>query len=49
MAELGVAALTALPRSLDAGDWVSSIVTVGVDVLWMRYFWRRRAGFDIDL
>ncbi len=49
MAELGVAALTELPRSLDIGDWVSSIITVGINVLWMSYFWRRRADFDIDL
>ncbi|HST62799.1 MAG TPA: hypothetical protein VLK84_29100 [Longimicrobium sp.] len=49
MAELGVAALTELPTSLDIGDWVSSIITVGINVLWMSYFWRRRADFDIDI
>lgn len=49
MAELGLAALTELPTSLDIGDWVSSIITVGINVLWMSYFWRRRADFDIDI
>ncbi|HYW13947.1 MAG TPA: hypothetical protein VE871_18430 [Longimicrobium sp.] len=49
MAELAVAALTELPRSLDVGDWVSSLITVGINVLWMSYFWRRRADFDIDI
>lgn len=26
-----------------------AVVGIGVDLLWMRYFWNRRADFDVDL
>lgn len=49
MAELGLAGLTSIPLNLDAGDWISAFFGIAINVLWMSYFWRRRADFDIDI
>jgi hypothetical protein len=49
MAELGLAGLTTIPLNLDAGDWISAVFSIGINLLWMSYFWRRRADFGIDI
>lgn len=48
MGELGVAAAAKL-WSIAQGQVFGAVLGLAVDVLWLRYFWNRRADFDIDL
>ena len=41
--------LTTIPLNVDAGDWISAVFSIGINLLWMSYFWRRRADFGIDI
>lgn len=50
MAGLGGSALLKVGMVLTgAGDVSSALTVLAINGAWMRYFWRRRADFDIDL
>lgn len=50
MAELGAAALGKLSVAVMAPYMAgSALVVLAINGAWMRYFWKRRADFDIDL
>lgn len=49
MGELAVAALAQVNVMATTGDVGGPLFGLVIDVLWMRYFWNRRADFDIDL
>ena len=51
MAELGFAALGkfSLLVSDPAGEGMGAAFVMVIDLLWMRYFWNRRADFDVDI
>ncbi|HYR06924.1 MAG TPA: hypothetical protein VEQ60_04130 [Longimicrobium sp.] len=48
MVELG-AATAAKVWTMAEGNLVGGAIGLCIDVMWMRYFWKRRAQFDIDL
>lgn len=50
MAELGAATVTKLGLALFAPFAVPwTLPAVAANLAWMRYFWKRRADFDVDL
>lgn len=49
MLSLGATVVTSIPLELDPGSWVAAGIYIVLELLWMRYFWRRRADFGIDL
>ena len=50
MAELSVATVTKVAAvAADPGSIVGLAFGIGIDLVWMNYFWSRRADFDIDL
>lgn len=48
MAELGAAALAKV-WAMAEGNVVGGLIGLVIDLLWMQYFWDRRAQFDVDL
>jgi hypothetical protein len=48
MLSLAASVVTGVPLELDVGKWVASGIFIVLELLWMRYFWRRRADFGID-
>ena len=50
MAELGAASLAKVAMAVVAPFTApSALVMLAINGAWMRYFWRRRAQFDVDL
>lgn len=47
MTELGLAAAAKL-ATFFSGDYVGAVFGLGIDVMWMKYFWENREQFDID-
>lgn len=48
MAEL-VLASAAKVWAMTQGNWIGGAIGLGIDLLWMSYFWERREQFDVDL
>jgi hypothetical protein len=50
MAELAFLTLSKVATIVtEPGAMIGAGIGIAIDVLWMRYFWNRRADFDIDL
>ena len=49
MAELSLATLAKVGTIVESGSFVGPVIGIVIDLLWMNYFWSRRADFDIDI
>lgn len=50
MAELAAVTLTKVAALFtDPSSVVGTGIGIGIDVMWLRYFWERRRDFDIDI
>jgi hypothetical protein len=49
MAELAFVTLAKVNVLLTDADGGTALVGIVIDLLWMRYFWRHRADFDVEL
>lgn len=47
MLSLVMGIVTGIPLELDAREWFGSSFVLVPELLWLRYFWRRRADFGI--
>jgi hypothetical protein len=49
MVELGIATLTKVASYVSEPANIGMLMMIGLDVLWMRYFWNRREDFGVDI